>query len=106
MKLGDKILDLEENSHKSLILLLFSIISLGLFMIFQKINLITTLHELVVLVLWFFLWEYADLALLQRSDIYISKIEAGQLSTAKVVFLDDNDKIENKIDNLPELEGS
>ncbi len=89
LKLGDKFLDLEQNSQKSLILLLFSIIGLGLFVILQKVNILSTIIELAALLLWFSLWEYADLALLKRSDIYLEKLEAAQLSTAKIVFLDE-----------------
>ena len=89
LKLGDKFLDLEENSQKSFILLLFSIIGLGLFVILQKANILSTIIELAALLLWFSLWGYADLALLKRSDIYLEKLEAAQLSTAKIVFLDE-----------------
>lgn len=89
LKLGDKFLDLDENKHKSLLLLLFGIISLGIFAILSKFSIITTLNEVILLLFWFFLWEYADLAWLQRSDIQVGRIEAGQLSTAKIVFLDD-----------------
>ena len=90
LKLGDKFLDLDENKHKSLILLIFGIISLGVFAILSRFSIISTLTEVILLLFWFFLWEYADLALLERSDLQVARIEAGQLSTAKIVFLDDD----------------
>lgn len=90
LKLGDKFLDLDINKHRSLLLLLFGIISLGLFAILSRFSIITALTELILLLLWFFLWEYADLAWLQRSDIQLERVEAGQLSTAKIVFLNAN----------------
>jgi len=91
LKLGDKFLDLDENKHKSLILLIFGIISLGIFAILSRFAIISNvLTEIILLLFWFLLWEYADLAWLQRSDIQVERIEAGQLSTAKIVFLDDN----------------
>lgn len=90
LKLGDKFLDLDENKHKSFILLAFGIISLGVFAILSKFSIITALNEVILLLFWFFLWEYADLAWLDRSDIQVERIEAGQLSTAKITFLDDN----------------
>lgn len=89
LKLGDKILDLEENRHKSFILLLFGIISLGIFAILSKFSIISALSEIILLLFWFFIWEYGDLAWLERSDIQVERIEAGQLSTAKITFLDD-----------------
>jgi len=91
LKLGDKFLDLDENKHKSLILLIFGIISLGVFAILSRFSIISALTEVILLLFWFFLWEYADLALLERSDLQVERIEAGQLSTAKIVFLDDDE---------------
>ena len=96
LKLGDKFLDLDENKHKSLILLIFGIISLGIFAILSRFSIISsTLTEFILLLFWFFLWEYAELAWLERSDLQVERIEAGQLSTAKIVFLDE-DELENK----------
>jgi len=90
LKLGDKFIDLDINKHRSLLLLVFGIISLGLFAILSKFSIITTLNEIILLLLWFFLWEYADLGWLERSDLQYERIEAGQLSTAKIVFLNNN----------------
>lgn len=90
LKLGDKFLDLDQNKHRSLILLLFGILSLGIFVVLSKFSIIMALTEVLLLLFWFFLWEYADLALLERSEIQLQRIEAGQLSTAKITFLDDN----------------
>ena len=42
--------------------------------------------ELPLIMLWFFIWEYGDLAWLDRWAIYDEKIEAGQLANAKIVF--------------------
>ena len=88
LKLGDKFLDLDINKHKSFILFLFGIISLGVFAILSRFSLITALNEVILLLFWFFLWEYADLGWIERSNIQIERLEAGQLSTAKIEFLD------------------
>lgn len=89
LKLGDKFLDLDINKHRSFVLLLFGVISLGIFAILSKFSIISSaLTEVVLLLFWFFLWEYADLAWLDRSDIHLSRLEAAQLSTAKITFLD------------------
>lgn len=89
LKLGDKFLDLDINKHKSFILFLFGITSLGVFAILSNFSIITAVNELLLLLFWFFLWEYADLDWLTRSNLRLEQIEAGQLSTAKIVFLDE-----------------
>ena len=86
LKLGDKYLDLDINKHKSFILFLFGIISLGVFAILSNFSIITAVNELLLLLFWFFLWEYADLGWLARGNLRLEQIEAGQLSTAKIVF--------------------
>lgn len=89
LKLGDIFLDLDINKHKSFILFLFGIISLGVFAILSNFSIITAVNELLLLLFWFFLWEYADLGWLTRGNLRLEQIEAGQLSTAKIVFLDE-----------------
>lgn len=89
LKLGDKFLDLDINKHKSFILFLFGIISLGVFAILSNFSIITAVNELLLLLFWFFLWEYADLGWLTRGNLRLEQIEAGQLSAAKIVFLDE-----------------
>ena len=89
LKLGDKFLDLDINKHKSFILFLFGIISLVVFAILSNFSIITAVNELLLLLFWFFLWEYADLGWLTRGNLRLEQIEAGQLSTAKIVFLDE-----------------
>ena len=94
LKLGDKFIDLQTNKHRSLVLLVFGIISLGIFAILTKLSIITaTLNELMLFMLWFFLWEFADMAGIYRAEIQSQRIEAGQLSTARITFLDKVDAV-------------
>ena len=94
LKLGDKFIDLQINKYRSLVLLIFGIISLGIFAILTRLSIITaTLNELMLLMLWFFLWEFADMAGISRAEIQSQRIEAGQLSTAKITFLDNVDSV-------------
>ena len=89
LKLGDKFLDIETNRHRSLTLLIFGILCLGMFALLSKFSIISAAqNEVMLLLLWFFLWEYADMAWLHGSELQEQRIEAGQLSTAKIVFLD------------------
>ena len=89
LKLGEKFLDLQTNKYHSSVLLVFGILSLVIFAILSKLSIITsTINELILILLWFFLWEFADMALINGLELHSQRIEAGQLSTAKITFLD------------------
>ena len=89
LKLGDKFLDIETNKHRSIILLIFGILCLGMFAVLSRLSIITAaINEVMLLLLWFFLWEFADMAWLHGSELQAERLEAGQLSTAKITFLD------------------
>ena len=94
LKLGDKFIDLQINKYRSLVLLVFGILSLGVFAILTRLSIITaTLNELMLFMLWFFLWEFADMVGMNRAEIQAQRLEAGQLSTAKITFLDNVDAV-------------
>lgn len=93
LKLGDKFINLDTNKYKSLILLLFGCISLGFFAIINKFSTVNILTEFITLLFWLFLWEYADLAWFTRTDMHLERIEAGQLSTAKIKFVNNETDI-------------
>lgn len=86
LKLGDKIIDMDINYHKSNRLLILGFFSLILVLFVSKLTNIEYVLELPLIMLWFFIWEYGDLAWLDRRDIAIEKLEAGQLANAKVIF--------------------
>jgi len=91
LKLGDAIIDINIMKKKSMILLVFGIISILLFMLLNIINVIPTLAEIIAIGLWFFLWEYLDLRFLNGSDLAIKKLEAAQLANVKIIF-NENEK--------------
>ena len=86
LKLGDAIIDINIMKKKSMILLVFGIISILLFMLLNIINVIPTLAEIIAIGLWFFLWEYLDLRFLDGSELFTKKLEAAQLANVKIVF--------------------
>jgi len=88
LKLGDKMLLLNDNRYKCITLLGFGVISFIVFYILFMANIIGTILEVGSLVFWFVMWSFADLAFLQRNNLKIDKLEAGQLSSATVVFID------------------
>lgn len=91
LKLGDKIIDLDINAEKSGLLLLFGFISLGLVILLSMLNVISLMMEIGFIALWFFLWEFADLAIIDRYDLLSEKTDAGQLASVKVIF-NENEK--------------
>lgn len=88
LKLGDTMLLLNQNRNKYTILLIFGVLSFVMFYLLFMANIIATILEIGSLVFWFIMWSFADLAFLQRNNLKIDKLEAGQLSSAKVVFID------------------
>jgi len=89
LKLGDKIIDLDINMHKANRLLILGFLSLVLVLFISRITNSEYVLELPLIMLWFFIWEYGDLAWIDRRDISMEKREAGQLASAKVVFNDE-----------------
>jgi len=96
LQLGDKIMDLDINRKRSNILLFFSLFGVLLVAMLNKFNIIGTVAELFIFILWFFLWEYGEMAFLDRSELQEQKLEAAQLSTSKIVFLDEKTDSETK----------
>jgi hypothetical protein len=88
LKLGDTMLLLNANRNKYTILLIFGVLSFVMFYLLFMANIIGTILEIGSLVFWFIMWSFADLAFLQRNNLKIDKLEAGQLSSAKVTFID------------------
>ena len=86
LKLGDKIIDLDINRNKSNRLLLLGILSVGLVFLASRLTNSEYLLELPLIMMWFFIWEYGDLAWLDRWDLDTQRIEAGQLANAKIIF--------------------
>lgn len=86
LKLGDKQLDLDVNRKRALTLLLFGAVFFGLVWLLDYIMLISSIKETILVIFWFFIWEFADLVLLARSDLRASKTDSAQLACMKVIF--------------------
>lgn len=101
LQLGDKMIDLEINKRRSRVLLGCTLITLIIFFSFYSFMEATLLLEVLAFGFWFFGWEYAEFAWLDRSDLKTEKLEAGQLATLKIQFLEEDDnknKDEKKIE--------
>ena len=86
LKLGDKIIDLDINRNKSNRLLLLGILSVGLVFLASRLTNSEYLLELPLIMMWFFIWEYGDLAWLDRWNLDAARVDAGQLANAKIIF--------------------
>lgn len=86
LKLGDAIIDTNINKKKAMTLLIFGILSLVLFMFLSIMNVIATVSELMIIIVWFAVWEFLDLIFLQGSDLSVKKIEAAQLANLTIIF--------------------
>lgn len=89
LELGDKVLDLEINKRRSRILLGCTVLTLAIFLLLYKYTQESILAEIPAFGFWFFGWEYAEMAWLDRSDIKTQRIEAGQLASLKIQFLEE-----------------
>ncbi len=101
LQLGDKQLELDMNLKKSVILLLMGILFFGFTWLMQSLSIIASILEFAILLFWFFIWEFGDLALLERMDLREAKTDSAQLASVKVVF---NDKFKDYFDDKEEEE--
>ena len=63
-----------------------AIAGLGLVFLASRLTNSEYLLELPLIMMWFFIWEYGDLAWLDRWDLDTARLEAGQLANAKIIF--------------------
>lgn len=90
LKLGDKQIDLSNNSRKAFVLLMMAFVSFIFTLVLLKSNVISAFSEWIMIIFWFFAWECADVLILDRSDIRIQKLDAAQLASVKIVFEEEN----------------
>lgn len=88
LDLGDKMIDLEINKRRSILLGLFALLSIIIFFSLYLYADKFIFTELFAFGFWFFCWEFAETGWLDRSDLKTEKIEAGQLASLKIRFID------------------
>ena len=89
LQLGDKMIQLEINRRQSYILLVLGLLCLVVSLALYKYMDTVWFSEILAFGLWFFCWEYADMAFISRSELKTEKIEAGQLASVKIKFLEE-----------------
>lgn len=89
LRLGDTQLDVESNRSKEIILLLLTLLSAAILVIFgMTFNGDGILQETLLIVFWFFLWEWGDVVAFERGEVHMKKTDAAQLATMKIIFSD------------------
>lgn len=86
LKLGDQQLSLNDNTRRSMILFFFGLLFAGVVWLLKSTQVFGSIKEMILILFWFFTWEFANLAWLERSDLSLARTEAAQLASIKVVF--------------------
>ena len=80
------IVNLEENRRKSLILLLVSFLTWSLLSLFNYFNIAEIFMEAYLVIIWFFLWTFAEFEFIDRPKLKYDKLDMAQLASMKIVF--------------------
>ena len=85
LKMGDTQLALENNTSKSMLLLIFGVLfTVVLFLMGNRLT--TTMYEAIALFFSFFLWEFLDTAWFERNVLREAKTDAAQMASIKVIY--------------------
>lgn len=86
LKLGDKQMELRDNMHKGITFLLIGVLFTVLFFLAEHYYSDLMFNELLLIFVWFFVWELSDLLLFDRRDLKEEKMAAAQLAKMKINF--------------------
>ncbi len=87
LRLADSEFDLLRNKKKSVFLLLMGILSIAVTFALQFFHITSSAFlEPLIFLIWFFVWEFGDIAWFERRDLINDKIEAAQMASMKVIF--------------------
>ena len=86
LKLSDTTMNLKENRRKSLILLLVSFLTWSLLSLFNYFNIAEIFMEAYLVIIWFFLWTFAEFEFIDRPKLKYDKLDMAQLASMKIVF--------------------
>ncbi len=107
LKLGDKQLDLNNNTQRILVFIICGILAILITSLIKGEGLF---NEHFGLLVWFFIWELLDLIVYERRDLQEEKMAAAQLASIIVTFREEFvdepfDEEEQQIYDLLEEEG-
>jgi len=86
LKLGDKQMDLQNNTRKILTFLIIGMIVTAIMFIIQMRTPDNFVNEMIVILVWFFIWELCGMIFFDRNDLKEEKMAAAQLATITVKY--------------------
>ena len=86
LKMGDVQLDLENNRNKSILLLVMGVIFALIVFLITRTGLNSVFTEMVLILFWMFVWDFAETAWFERNELLEDKLEAAQVASIKVTF--------------------
>ena len=86
LQLGNAQLDLQANTRKSIALFSFGVIAVLGIWLGMGGAISSTIWELMLVLLWFFVWEFLDTFVFDRSELIERKLEAAQMASMKLTF--------------------
>ncbi len=86
LKLGDKQIDLQNNTSQIITFLAVGVIATLIMMALQDWKADSFVNEMIVILVWFFIWELCGMIFFDRNDLKEEKMAAAQLASIAVRY--------------------
>ena len=86
LKLGDKQIDLQNNTSQIITFLAVGVIATLIMMAMQVWKADSFVNEMIVILVWFFIWELCGMIFFDRNDLKEEKMAAAQLASIAVRY--------------------
>ena len=87
LELGDKQLDIRDIRRKEIVMVVFTILSAIVLLLYAMAGHHEgLLHETLLIIFWFFLWELGDIVAFDSVNAQRKKTDAAQLASMKIIF--------------------
>ena len=86
LKLGDKQIDLQNNTSQIITFLAVGVIATLIMMALHDWKADSFVNEMIVILVWFFIWELCGMIFFDRNDLKEEKMAAAQLASIAVRY--------------------
>ncbi|MBQ1341364.1 MAG: hypothetical protein IIY33_02660 [Erysipelotrichaceae bacterium] len=86
LKLGDKQMDMQNNTSQIITFLAIGVIATAIMLALQIWSADSFINDMIVILVWFFIWELCGLIIYDRSDLKEEKMAAAQLASITVRY--------------------
>ena len=86
LKLGDKQIDLQNNTGQIITFLAIGVIATLIMMALQIWRADSFVNDMIVILVWFFIWELCGMIFFDRNDLKEEKMAAAQLASITVRY--------------------